>query len=124
MTEEEMRRYRYLRKEIAVERERMAKMAGDERAKRIAEIIAEKIERAETEAERIERYIADVEEPVVRMLMVERYIHLQDIRVARLRAFYNRELAEKDRWIRFLLILCLLLVSLLLVFCVIIESPL
>lgn len=56
--------------------------------------------------------------------MVERYIHLQDIRVARLRAFYNRELAEKDRWIRFLLILCLLLVSLLLVFCVIIESPL
>ena len=52
MTEEEMRRYRYLRKEIAVERERMAKMASDERAKRIAEIIAEKIERAETEAER------------------------------------------------------------------------
>ena len=48
MTEEEMRRYRYLRKEIAVERERMAKMAGDERARRIAEIIAEKIERAET----------------------------------------------------------------------------
>ena len=68
------------------------------------------------------------EDPVAAALpddpMVERYIHLQDIRVARLRAFYNRELAEKDRWIRFLLILCLLLVSLLLVFCVIIESPL
>lgn len=75
MKEEEMRQYRYLRKEISIERERMEKMEGDERAKRIEKIIAEKIERAETEAERIERYIADVEEPVVRMLMVERYIH-------------------------------------------------
>ena len=55
--------------------------------------------------------------------VVASYIHLQDIRVARLRAFYNRELAEKDRWIHFLIILCLLLVSLLLVFCFIMESP-
>lgn len=55
--------------------------------------------------------------------IVESYIHLQDIRVARLRAFYNRELAEKDRWIHFLIILCLLLVSLLLIFCFIMESP-
>lgn len=55
--------------------------------------------------------------------VVESYIHLQDIRVARLRAFYNRELAEKDRWIHFLIILCLLLVSLLLIFCFIMESP-
>ena len=55
--------------------------------------------------------------------VVASYIHLQDIRVARLRAFYNRELAEKDRWIHFLIILCLLLVSLLLIFCFIMESP-
>lgn len=67
------------------------------------------------------------EDPAVSSLpddpVVARYIHLQDIRVARLRAFYNRELAEKDRWIHFLIILCLLLVFLLLVFCFIMESP-
>ena len=67
------------------------------------------------------------EDPAVSALpddpVVARYIHLQDIRVARLRAFYNRELAEKDRWIHFLIILCLLLVFLLLVFCFIMESP-
>ena len=66
------------------------------------------------------------EDPAVSALpddpVVVRYIHLQDIRVARLRAFYNRELAEKDRWIHFLIILCLLLVFLLLVFCFIMES--
>ena len=54
--------------------------------------------------------------------VVASYIHLQDICVARLRAFYNRELAEKDRWIHFLIILCLLLVSLFLIFCFIMES--
>lgn len=95
MTEEEMRRYRYLRKEIAVERERMAKMAGDERARRIAEIIAEKIERAETEAERIERFIADVEEPAVRMLMVERYIHGRSWRAAGQRIGWRSEDAAR-----------------------------
>lgn len=67
------------------------------------------------------------EDPVAAALlddpMVERYIHLQDIRIARLRAFYNRELAEKDRWIHFLIILCILMVFLLLVFCFIMESP-
>ena len=66
------------------------------------------------------------EDPVAAALpddpMVERYIHLQDIRIARLRAFYNRELAKKDRWIHFLIILCLLLVSLFLIFCFIMES--
>ena len=67
------------------------------------------------------------EDPAVAALpddpIVERYINLQDIRIAWLRAFYNRELAEKDRWIHFLIILCLLLVSLLLIFCFIMESP-
>lgn len=67
------------------------------------------------------------EDPVAAALpddtIVERYINLQDIRISRLRAFYNRELAEKDRWIHFLIILCLLLVSILLVFCFIMESP-
>ena len=95
MTEEEMRRYRYLRKEIAIERERMAKMAGDERAKRIEKIIAEKIERAETEAERIERYIADVEEPVVRMLMVERYVYGRSWRAAGQRIGWRSEDAAR-----------------------------
>ena len=67
------------------------------------------------------------EDPAVAALpddpIVERYINLQDIRIAWLRAFYNRELAEKDRWIHFLIILCLLLVFLLLIFCFIMESP-
>ena len=66
------------------------------------------------------------EDPVAAALpddtIVERYINLQDIRISRLRAFYNRELAKKDRWIHFLIILCLLLVSLFLIFCFIMES--
>lgn len=56
--------------------------------------------------------------------IVERYIRLQDARVARLRAFYNRELAEKDRWIHFLFLLCLFLAVLSLVLCIMVESPL
>ena len=56
--------------------------------------------------------------------IVERYIRLQDARVARLRAFYNRELAEKDRWIHFLFVLCLFLAALSLALCIMVESPL
>lgn len=56
--------------------------------------------------------------------IVERYIRLQDARVARLRAFYNRELAEKDRWIHFLFLLCLFLAALSLALCIMVESPL
>ena len=55
---------------------------------------------------------------------IERYMKLQDSRIARLRAFYNRELAEKDRWIRFLCVLCLFLIVLSLSLCLMIESPL
>lgn len=55
---------------------------------------------------------------------IERYMKLQDSRIARLRAFYNRELAEKDRWIRFLCVLCLFLVVISLTLCLIVESPL
>ena len=55
---------------------------------------------------------------------IERYMNLQDSRVARLRAFYNRELAEKDRWIRFLCVLCLFLLVLSLALCLMMESPL
>ena len=55
---------------------------------------------------------------------VERYMKLQDSRIARLRAFYNRELAEKDRWIRFLCVLCMFLVALSLALCLMMESPL
>lgn len=56
--------------------------------------------------------------------IVERYIRLQDARVARLRAFYNRELAEKDRWIHFLFLLCLFLAALSFALCIMVESPL
>lgn len=56
--------------------------------------------------------------------IVERYIRLQDARVARLRAFYNRELSEKDRWIHFLFLLCLFLAALSIVLCIMVESPL
>ena len=55
---------------------------------------------------------------------IERYMKLQDSRIARLRAFYNRELAEKDRWIRFLCVLCLFLVVVSLALCLMVESPL
>lgn len=55
---------------------------------------------------------------------IERYMKLQDSRIARLRAFYNRELAEKDRWIRFLCVLCLFLVVISLALCLMVESPL
>ena len=55
---------------------------------------------------------------------IERYMKLQDSRIARLRAFYNRELAEKDRWIRFLCVLCLFLIVLSLSLCLMMESPL
>lgn len=55
---------------------------------------------------------------------IERYMKLQDSRIARLRAFYNRELAEKDRWIQFLCVLCLFLVVISLALCLIVESPL
>lgn len=55
---------------------------------------------------------------------IERYMKLQDSRIARLRAFYNRELAEKDRWIRFLCVLCLFLIVLCLALCLMMESPL
>ena len=55
---------------------------------------------------------------------IERYMKLQDSRIARLRAFYNRELAEKDRWIRFLCVLCLFLIVLSLAMCLMMESPL
>ena len=55
---------------------------------------------------------------------IERYMKLQDSRIARLRAFYNRELAEKDRWIRFICILCLFLIVLSLALCLMMESPL
>lgn len=55
---------------------------------------------------------------------IERYMKLQDSRIARLRAFYNRELAEKDRWIRFLCVLCLFLVVISLSLCLMVESPL
>ena len=55
---------------------------------------------------------------------IERYMKLQDSRIARLRAFYNRELAEKDRWIRFLCVLCLFLIVLSLALCFMMESPL
>ena len=55
---------------------------------------------------------------------IERYMKLQDSRIARLRAFYNRELAEKGRWIRFLCVLCLFLIVLSLSLCLMMESPL
>lgn len=55
---------------------------------------------------------------------IERYMKLQDSRIARLRAFYNRELAEKDRWIWFLCVLCLFLVVISLAMCLMMESPL
>ena len=55
---------------------------------------------------------------------IERYMKLQDSRIARLRSFYNRELAEKDRWIRFLCVLCLFLIVLSLALCLMMESPL
>ena len=55
---------------------------------------------------------------------IERYMKLQDSRIARLWAFYNRELAEKDRWIRFLCVLCLFLIVLSLSLCLMMESPL
>ena len=55
---------------------------------------------------------------------IERYMKLQDSRIARLRAFYNRELAEKDRGIRFLCVLCLFLLVLSLALCLMVESPL
>lgn len=55
---------------------------------------------------------------------IERYMKLQDSRIARLRAFYNRELAEKDRWIQFLCVLCLFLIVLSLSLCLMMESPL
>ena len=55
---------------------------------------------------------------------IERYMKLQDSRIARPRAFYNRELAEKDRWIRFLCVLCLFLVVISLALCLMMESPL
>ena len=55
---------------------------------------------------------------------IERYMKLQDSRIARLRAFYNRELAEKGRWIRFLCVLCLFLIVLSLALCLMMESPL
>ena len=54
---------------------------------------------------------------------IERYMKLQDSRIARLRAFYNRELAGKDRWIRFLCVLSLFLIVLSLALCLMVESP-
>lgn len=56
--------------------------------------------------------------------IVERYLNTQENRIVRLRAFYNRELAEKDRWIHLLLYILLLLVILMILICLFMESPL
>lgn len=75
MNERELREYRWLIREIAHERDRLARCKRDADKAGIASIIEEKIERSRAAAEQVERYIADVRDPVVRMLMVERYIN-------------------------------------------------
>ena len=95
MTEGEMMRYRWLRREITLDRERLARCRREKCARKIEAEIERKIRRAETEAERIERFIADVEEPVVRMLMVERYIHGRSWRAAGQRIGWRSEDAAR-----------------------------
>ena len=75
MTEDEMMQYRWLRREIALDRERLARCRREKCARKIEAAIERKIRRAETEAVRIEEYVATIDEPVVRMLVVERYIN-------------------------------------------------
>lgn len=42
--------------------------------------------------------------------ILERYLNMQEMRIVRLRAHYNMLLAEKNRWIMMLFILCLVFV--------------
>lgn len=42
--------------------------------------------------------------------ILERYLNMQEMRIVRLRAHYNMLLAEKNRWIMLLFILCLVFV--------------
>ena len=43
--------------------------------------------------------------------ILERYLNMQERRIVRMRAHYNMLLAEKNRWIMMLFVLCLILVS-------------
>lgn len=54
---------------------------------------------------------------------VEQYIMTQEARIDRLRAYYNRELSEKEMWICRLFVLCLVLVALLVLSAYFVESP-
>lgn len=53
MTEDEMMRYRWLRREIALDRERLARCRREKCARKIEEAIERKILRAEVETVRI-----------------------------------------------------------------------
>lgn len=43
--------------------------------------------------------------------ILQKYLNMQEVRIARLRAHYNMLLAEKNRWINMLFVLSLILVS-------------
>lgn len=96
-------------------------------ASTVSRTLAGKTEPTDYTIHAMEQSLGIVDEPMGSLpeeQAVERYMKLQDSRIARLRAFYNRELAEKDRWIRFLCVLCMFLVSLSLALCLMMESPL
>lgn len=43
--------------------------------------------------------------------ILERYLNMQEMRIIRLRAHYNMLLEEKNRWIKRLVVLCLIFIS-------------
>lgn len=102
MTEDEMMRYRWLRREIALDRERLARCRREKCARKIEAAIERKIRRAETEAVRIEEYVATIDEPVVRMLVVERYINGRTWRDAGRKCGWITEDAARKRVRRYL----------------------
>ena len=102
MSERELREYRWLIREIAHERDRLAKCKRDADKERIAEIIEGKIERSREAEEKVERYIAEVRDPVVRMLMVERYIYGRTWREAGMRVGWRGEDAARKIVMRYL----------------------
>lgn len=76
MTNRELKQYHQLKLEIDEEAQRVSSMRS-ENAKRAATVVDRKLKRLYAQQARIERYIADIDDPLVRRIMVARYIECQ-----------------------------------------------
>lgn len=73
MTGKELEQLKYLTKEIEMDKRRLLELTQGERRTDIPAIIEDKLRRCEAERERLEQYIAGIDDTFTRQIFINRY---------------------------------------------------